>query len=110
VLATQVIRSKKKLMRRECLVSLTALYAVNRKREEEAVRPTRGANGAPEPTCEVVLCVEEGRMATPFSHIYNNTELMNYWILKDTIRDRQSSWATSLFWEKDAPSWKGHTE
>ncbi len=28
--------------------------------------PTRGANEAPEPTCEAVLRVEEGKMATSF--------------------------------------------
>jgi len=39
-------------------------------------------------------------MAAPFYHIYNNTELLNYWILKDTLRDRQTSWATLLFWKR----------
>jgi len=49
-------------------------------------------------------------MATSFYHTYNFTELTKYWILKHTICDRQTRWATLLFWEKDASSWKGHTE
>ncbi len=61
MLATQIIRSKKKLMRGECLLPLSRLAwcAVNRKREEEAVRPTRGANEALELACEAMVCVEE---------------------------------------------------
>ncbi len=45
--------------RMDATFPLASLRAVNRKQEEEALDQTRGANEAPEPTCEAAVCVEE---------------------------------------------------
>lgn len=67
----------------------------------------RGANRKPEFAYEAVLCVNKKRPAISFYHIYIYTEITKHSILKDTLRDRQTSWATFLSREEWASLWEG---
>jgi hypothetical protein len=97
VLATKVIRSKKGSRREECLLPFLSHTIVCS--EQETGRRSRergGANRKPEFAYEAVLCVNKKRPAISFYHTYIYTEITKHSILKDTLRDRQTSWATFL--------------
>ncbi len=71
-------------------------------RETEPKEPTESQSSRVRRCC---ASQREGTVIV-FYHIYTYTQITKHSILKDIMRDRQTSWATLLFREEDASSWE----
>jgi hypothetical protein len=101
-LATYAICWEKKIRRGECLLTLSTLVVSG---DQDTGRSNRGIEPE-EPTesqgmQERRLCASkrEGTVIG-FYHKFIFSEITKHSILKDTLRDRQTSWATFLFREE----------
>jgi hypothetical protein len=73
VLATEVIHSEKQFVRRAWMPLVpTPLRTVNRKGEQEAIRPNQRSQRNVRAQGEAMVCVEERRTAISYSYACNS--------------------------------------